>query len=145
MKQIIIALSMLCIITVKSYAGEEKVAKAVLESFEKSFRNASEVKWSYIKDLYKAEFLLDDHALVVWYNADGGMVALSRIITLEQLPLAAQLSFKNDFSDYTLANLFEIDNEEGNNYYAVVDNAKAVLRLRADVNGKWIVYEKKRK
>lgn len=145
MKTMIIALFTLCMISVKSYAADEKVAAAVLQSFQKSFSTASDVSWSKVKDFYKAEFVLDGQSLSVWYNTNGDLVALSRLLTLNQLPIAAQISLKKDYSDYTLANLFEVDNDEGSNYYAIVDNIKATLKLKADAAGKWTVYEKRRK
>ena len=145
MKTMIIALSMLFMISVKSYAGDERVAAAVLESFQKSFSTASDVSWAKIKDFYKAEFVLDGQSLTVWYNTDGDLVALTRLLTVNQLPIAAQISLKNDYSNYALMNLFEVDNDEGTNYYAVVDNVKATVKLKADAAGKWLVYEKHRK
>ena len=145
MKTMIIALSMLFVVSVKSYAADEKVAAAVLRSFQKSFRTASDVSWTKVKDLYKAEFVLDGQSLSVWYNTDGDLVALTRLLTHNQLPIAAQISLKKDYSDYTLVNLFEVDNQEGNNYYAVVDNTKSTLKLKADAAGNWMVYEKHRK
>ena len=145
MKSLLIALTMLCMVTIKSYAGEEKVAEVVLQSFQKSFNNAVNVNWSKVKDLYKAEFKSDGQSLTVWYNADGDLVALTRIIEIDQLPLASQLSLKKDYSNYALVNLFEVDNEEGNNYYAIVDNTKATVKLKAGINGKWSVYEKHNK
>jgi hypothetical protein len=145
MKTMIIALSMLFMLSVKSYAGDEKVAAAVLQSFQSSFSTASDVSWSKVKDFYKAEFVLDNQSLTVWYNTNGDMIALTRLLTINQLPIASQISLKKDYSNYILANLFEVDNDEGNNYYAVVDNVNATLKLKADVSGKWVVYEKQRK
>jgi hypothetical protein len=145
MKTMILALSMLLVINVKSYAADEKVAAAVLQSFEKSFSTASDVSWTKVRDFYKAEFVLDGQSLNVWYNTSGDLIALSRLLTINQLPIAAQISLKKDYNDYILANLFEVDNEEGNNYYAVVDNTKATLKLKTDGGGKWMVYEKQRK
>jgi hypothetical protein len=145
MKTMIIAFITLCMMSVKSYAGDEKVATAVLLSFQKSFSTASDVTWTKVKDLYKAEFTLDNEPLTVWYNPDGNMVALTRLITANQLPIAAQVALKKDYSNYTVVNLFEVDTDEGNNYYAVVDNVKSTLKLKADAGGDWMIYDKRRK
>jgi hypothetical protein len=146
MKSMIIALMMLCTITVKNaYANDVKVSSAALLSFEKSFGSAENIRWSQVEDLFKVQFSLEGQSLSVWYNEDGEQVAISRTISVDQLPIALKLSLQKNFSSYNITDLFEVDNNEGNNYYVIADNTKTTLKLSSNLNGNWIVFEKHRK
>jgi hypothetical protein len=146
MKSLFIALTMLAMVSTKnSYATEEKVAAAVLQSFQSSFNDAKNVTWSQVEDLYKAVFVLDGQTLSVWYNTEGDLIALSRKINPMQLPISLQTSLKKRAKSFTLTDLFEIDNDAGASYYAALENTCKKIMLESTSRGEWSIYKKSKK
>jgi hypothetical protein len=145
MKSLLIAFTMLFILTAKSsYANEEKIAEIILQSFKSSFNDAKNVTWSRVEGLYKAVFVLDGQTLSVWYNPEGNLIALSRKLNPTQLPISLQTSLKKRSEGYTLTDLFEIDNDAGTLYYAELENTNKRIMLESTSRGEWSVYKRSR-
>ena len=137
---------MLAMVSTKNtYANEEKISAFILQSFNNSFDNAKNVTWSKVKDLYKAEFVLNDQTLSVWYSPEGDLIALSRKMNPEQLPLSLQTSLQKRAEGYTITELFEIDNDAGTSYYAALENNSKKIILESISVGGWSIYQKSKK
>lgn len=131
--------------TKTSIANDEIVSPTVLKSFQSSFANAKEVDWSLSKTLYKASFALDGIYITAFYNSDGSMVAMTRNISLSQLPLTLQTDIKKEYSAFWISDLFEIANEEGTSYYITLENADTKLVLQSNSNSGWTKFQKTQK
>ena len=68
------------------YAAD--VIKEVSRAFDKNFFQAENVTWKETESLYFASFKMKENSFTVAYNNEGEMIAISRIINLDQLPLA---------------------------------------------------------
>jgi hypothetical protein len=92
MKAILIAVALLAGTFTKSFANDGGIVDpAVLKSFKSTFASATEVDWSYSKELYKAVFFLDGRAVTAYYNTDGSLAVLTRHISTATLPVMLQL------------------------------------------------------
>ena len=123
-----------------SYA-QNKTPSAVLYSFQNSFGNAENVAWSTVKDLYRVDFAIEDQKASAFFNSEGYLVASARNITLLQLPMSLKSDLKNNYPDYEVTNLFEVDNENGVTYYATVKNSKKQFTLESN-SGEWFTFNK---
>src|SRR5881409_2443961 len=81
--------------TSKTFANDIKITPIVMQSFQSLFRNATQVKWSVVDRLYKAEFTLDDEQTTAFFNIDdGSLVASCRYMAVSELPRKLQQSLK---------------------------------------------------
>lgn len=127
-----------------SQAAEVPTAP-VLEHFKSSFTTASEVKWSFTDNLYKAEFFFNEQYASAFYDVDGNLVAVGRNVSSFQLPITLQAALKNDFKEYWLSDLFELTDNSGTTYYATIENADTKTVLRSSGAYGWATYQKHKK
>ena len=133
-----VALSTLC-----SFAGEEKnVSARVLDAFNTQFNSASDVKWTAGSTFYKAAFVFNGQHVFAFYSTEGELMGLTRYISSLDLPVALQADLKKDYSTYWIADLFEVSNAEGTNYYITMETADSRLMLKSTSNNSWEVYQK---
>jgi hypothetical protein len=119
------------------------VAPAVLKSFQSTFGAAREVRWNESSSFYKANFTLDGQYLNAFYNAEGEMVALTRSMTLNQLPVMLQAELKNKTGNKSwITDITEFATNEGTTYYATVENADMKITLRSTDNNEWMTHKK---
>ena len=145
MKAILIAVALLAGTFTKSFASDGgTVHPLVLKSFKSTFANATEVDWSYSKEVYKAVFFLDGRAVTAYYNTDGTLAVLTGHITTATLPVMLQTALKNNYTDKWIADVYEVTNEAGVEYYATLEDADCKLVLKS--NGSfWNTFQKARK
>jgi hypothetical protein len=145
MKAILIAVALLAGTFTKSFANDGgTVAPVVLKSFKSTFASATDVDWSYSKELYKAVFFLDERAVTAYYNTDGTLAVLTRHITTATLPVILQTALKNNHKDKWIADVYEVTNEAGVEYYVTLEDADCKLVLKS--NGSfWNTFQKSRK
>ena len=146
MKPLLIAFTLFSAAFAKdSFAQKNDILPAGLKTFNLTYSKATNVKWTQVKDLNKAEFMLDEQHYSVFYNAKGEVIASSRFITPSQLPMSLQASLEKDYKNYKLTGLFEVANEEGSSFYAVIEDAKTSITLKSVENQEWFTHLKKRK
>jgi hypothetical protein len=146
MKLLIITLAtLLSIFTTTAKATEEKVSPVVLQSFNQSFENASEVTWTVTSQYYKAEFEYNDQYVTAYYDGTGNMIALTRNITSVQLPITLQASLKKDYQSMWITDLFEVNDDQGTSYYVTLENADSKIILKSSFGSSWSTYQRQRK
>lgn len=136
------------IVTVISSAfarNEEGVSKKAISSFQKEFVNASDVKWEITKDYFKATFKLNDQVLYAFYSEEGNMIAMTRNIRSNQLPIRLSSDLKNNYKDFWITDLFEMASDNQTTYYATVESADNKVVLKSDSFGGWQVFKKEKK
>lgn len=143
MKTLFILLASL--ISLVSKAEITEVNPAVLQSFQSTFKGAKEVDWTVSTTFMKAQFALDGQYINAFYNNDGTLIALTRNITANQLPVMLQTELKKEAANYWITDLFEISNDEGTSYYVTLENADNKVVLKASDNKDWNTYKKARK
>ena len=142
MKKLLIVFTILGSFVTSHSFSQDKTPMAVYASFKSTFNLANQVSWSKADNLYKANFSIEGQSMSAFYNADGILVASSRIVTILQLPITLQSSLRKDFADYKTSDFFEVDNNEGTAYYVRVENNKKKLQLKSTPYGEWNTYYK---
>lgn len=125
-----------------AFAGEENVSKDALKAFDKEFTGAREVKWTVSSEYYRVSFVHNDQYISAFYNTSGELLAVTRNISLLNLPLKLQAELRGDYSEYWISDLFEISNDEGTHYYITVEKADSKVILKSEGNTEWTVYKK---
>jgi hypothetical protein len=122
MKKFLIALTLICtVFTVSAFASEIKVTSKVLSAFNASFDNAENVKWAYVKDMYQAQFTMDNEQYSAYFDIDGSLVVVARFITEAQLPQSLKRSLKEEAADQLISYMFELTDSDGVHYYATLE------------------------
>jgi hypothetical protein len=141
MKKVLITLA-IAISSLVAFAGEENVSKDVLNSFNKEFNGAKEVRWTTGSDFYKAAFVLNDQYITAFYNKDGEFLGMTRNISSLNLPLKLQSKIRSDYAEYWISDLFELSDNNGTHYYMTVENADSKLLLKSSDNTDWNIFKK---
>ena len=145
MKRLLVILTIaLSLVSLSSFANGEDVSPRAVKSFNKSFKNATEVKWTVTDNYFKADFALNGQYVSAFYNEDGGMIALTRNLSSLQLPIALQADLKSNYNCYWISNVLEVANEEGTSYYITLETADEQLTLKSSGDS-WSTFKKQRK
>lgn len=147
MKRLVLTLTIaLSMISFSSFAKFDPVVNpAALESFNSSFKNATEVNWTITATYAKADFAMNGQYVAAYYDITGKLIALTRNISSLQLPITLQASLKNSYENYWISDLFEVANDEGTSYYITVENADTKIVLKSSAGSDWTTYKKIRK
>lgn len=121
---------------------EETVNQQVLNSFKKEFVNAKDVMWQNSRDYVKATFTLNDQVLFAYYTPGGELLAITRNISSDKLPISLLTSLKKNYNDYWITDLFEVVASGTGTYYVTVQNADVEVILKSDDFGGWDVFKK---
>lgn len=120
-----------------------EVAPAVLKSFNSTFGAAREVRWNEDGQYFQAHFTLDGQFINAYYNPAGEMVALTRNMTLNQLPMMLQAELKNKTAKGTwITDITEYATNEGTTYFATLENADMKITLRSADKSGWMTHKK---
>ena len=145
MKRLVLTLTIaLSLISLSSFATDVKVNPAALKSFNKSFKNATEVNWTVSNTFYKANFVLDGQYVAAYYDGEGKMIALTRNVSSTQLPIVLQANLKKNYENFWISDLFEVTNEEGTSYFVTIENADTTMILKSNNQG-WERFKKQSK
>jgi hypothetical protein len=121
------------------------ISKNVINSFNREFANASNIQWEIKANFVKAQFNVNDMVLFAYFNTNGELIAVTRFISPNQLPLELLTSLKKTNSNYWVSDLFEIQTETGTSYFATIENADQIVVLKSEgING-WQTFQKEKK
>jgi hypothetical protein len=121
------------------------ISKNVISSFNKQFSSARDIKWEHQANFTKAEFTINDMILSAYFNNNGELVAVTRFISPNQLPLQIFTSLKSNYSNYWVTDLFEIQTENGTSYYVTIQNADQILILKSEGISGWQTFQREKK
>src|SRR5690348_9546426 len=142
MKRLLVTLTIaLSFISLSSFANGEEVSPRAIESFNSSFKNATEVKWTVTDNYFKADFVMNGQYVSAFYDVQGKMIALTRNISSLQLPIALQVDLKKNYNNYWITDVMEMATEEGTSYYITVENADTQLTLKSNYDS-WNTFKK---
>ena len=147
MKKIILSIGLLLSIGLTSAFAikREDVNSAVISSFNKDFASAKNVNWEVQKDFIKATFNMNDLVMYAYYRADGELLAVTRNLLSNQLPIYLRGELTKDYQNYWISDLFELASQDQSSYFIQVENADETLVLKSDGNNGWSVYKRDRK
>lgn len=141
MKKKIILLSTALFLTVSAmFAQEVKTIPAfIVKALHKEFTNPGNVQWKTLDQLYKASFTVDGEQLDAFFSFDGTITAISRKLSIEQLPLALKKEAKEKSLNYGISDLFELLTDRGTEYFLVMNNEKETKKFRSE-GYDWVRY-----
>lgn len=147
MKKKILLLSIaLTSLTAFSFAAEAPaISKNIISSFNQQFSNAHDIKWDYQAKYVKAQFIMNDMVLFAYFNDNGELLAVTRFISPNQLPLSLLSNLKKGYDSFWISDLFEIQTEGGTSYYATLENADQVIVLKSEGTNGWNTYKKEKR
>ena len=147
MKKRILLLSIVLVsFTAFSFAADAPaISKNVISSFNKQFSSARDIKWENQASFVKAQFTMNDIVLYAYFNKNGELLAVTRFISPNQLPLEILTSLKKTYTGYWISDLFEIQSEAGTAYYATLQNADQILILKSEGTSGWQTFQIVRK
>ena len=124
MKKRIIALSTAIImITSMSFASDVRaIPTSVVTAFEHEFEEANNINWINTNDFYKAFFTVDEFSMEAFYSLDGELIAVSKKITIDQLPIILLKKAKEKIGSYHVSSIFELSTDRGIEYFISVEN-----------------------
>ncbi len=121
------------------------ISKSVISSFNNEFTNASDIHWESNANFVKAQFTLNNMVLSAYFNKAGELIAVTRYISPDQLPIGMFTSLKKTYKGYWVTDLFEIQTESGNAYYATIENANQIIVLKSEGSTNWQIFQKEKK
>ena len=143
MKKFLLTLTLFCsLFTVTAFANDVKVSTHVLSAFKTTFHDAQNVQWSLVKNIYQAQFTMDDEQYSAYFDNDGKMLVLARFITVSQLPHGLRTSLKAQAGNDVISYLFELSDDEGTHYYATIQKGEKKEMLQSNGSKKWSPYTK---
>ena len=145
MKRIIITLGVfLTLVATTAFAGEVKVSSTVLHAFKARFTDAENVSWSQSNGFTIAEFTVDDTKQFAYFNSAGELTVVAQPLALKQLSKAQRANLEKKYSDYSVVDVYRLEDHEGIKFYAVVENEARKIILSTDSN-KWDTVKTTRK
>ena len=125
----------------KPIASTEDVPVEAKISFQKEFKNAQVISWEVSRKFIKVTFKLNDMVLFAFYSGNGQLLAVTRDIVSSQLPINLVRELRQNYSNFWVTDLFEINGDEQNCYYITLENADSKVVMRSIDNEKWEIYE----
>jgi hypothetical protein len=147
MKKIILTMGIMLTVGLATVFAYDKgeLNPAVSASFTRDFSGAKNVSWEKQKDFVKATFNLNSLVLYAYYNFDGHLLAVSRNLLSDQLPIFLRSDLKNNYAGYWITDLFEMASDDQSSYYSTLENGNEILILKSDGFSGWIVYKREKK
>jgi hypothetical protein len=137
MKRIITALSLVLTLAItSSFAADVKVSASVMQTFKSRFADAQNVIWSQANGFTIAEFTQDETKQFAYFNTAGDLAVVAEPLAVTQLSKAQQSNLRKAFADYTVTDVYKLQDEEGSKYFAVVENSSKKLILNT-TSSKW--------
>ncbi len=113
-----------------SFADTHTANYFVQNSFQAEFKGANNVTWTACGNLSKASFTLDDQKAEAFFNADGLMIAVSKSVSLSELPIKAKRNFAKKYEGYTVTDAIRFESTDECAYYMYADNGQDHVMLK---------------
>jgi hypothetical protein len=146
-KRIITAVLVLLVAGTTAFAdsANARIDKKVIYAFNSRYTGATHVNWFQESNLYKATFQYHEICFTAYFDAEGEWVATTRNVLSDQLPLPLIMRLKNDFGDFWITELIEVDSPYNISFFVAIENSSKSIVLRSEGFGDWEVYRKSRK
>lgn len=115
------------------------VPQLIVKELNREFKNPTDVQWKITGNYYKAFFTVDGYALEAFYSHLGELIALSRNITLDQLPMSLLKEAIEKISTNQVTEFFELLTDRGTEYFLRFNTGKDVKTFKSEGYG-WSRY-----
>ena len=114
-----------------------------MEHFLEKFPQATNVDCKIQGQFTEVTFIWNGLRLQAFYDATGQPVATSRFLTVDNLPVSAQMSLKKEYASYVVTEAVEFNGtEDGLCYYVTVRGPKNTYLLHVSTSGTISVFKK---
>jgi hypothetical protein len=142
-KSILTIGAMLTVALSSAFANNnEGVSQKAKTSFSDNFTTVSNVQWQQDKNFAKATFTMNSQVMNAYYDESGQLMAITRNILSNQLPINLMAGIKKDYSSHWISDLFEIAADNETSYYVTLENADETIILKSNDFNTWSVYKK---
>lgn len=108
------------------------VPDAIVTELHQEFTGANNVQWKKTDNFYKASFTVDAQPLEAFYAFDGHLIAVSRKISLEQLPMSLIKETKEKGTADQVTDLFELLSDRGTEYFIAFGTGDDMKTYKSD-------------
>lgn len=130
-------------IAASAFARPAEVSKYLMNQFQKQFQYADNVTWKTTDRFTSASFIVNGNEVSVFYNNENNMIGISKTISVQDLPKAAQKVLNTEYSKYTITSVIDFTDENGNeSYYIQLQNNGKQIILQSDNSGRMSDYQK---
>lgn len=88
---------------------------------------------------------MDNQILFAYYSLEGDLLAISRYISPDQLPVQLLISLKKDYTGYWISDLFEIHINDDSSYYITLENESQRKVLKSTDSSNWSTFKTENK
>ncbi|BAV04831.1 hypothetical protein SAMN05421788_11849 [Filimonas lacunae] len=139
-KFIIAAIAFISMTSMALAAGNNE---KTLDLFKASYPEAKKIHYKTVGDLLCVHFVLDSTQMEAFYNEEGEQVAISKVISYQNLPALAISNIENNYSGYTVTEVIEMEhNATGTSYFVSLVNNEQKVITQVSLNGKISLFRK---
>src|SRR5580700_4069911 len=80
--------------------NDNGISERIKASFQHEFANAEDVRWEDCYQYVKASFKLEDQELSAYFNPEGDLLAITRNIISDQLPIHLLTILRKEYAGY---------------------------------------------
>lgn len=143
MKKLFIAALLAVSVVITAYADNSNdVNASILYSFKHDFAAATNVAWTAKKEYVKVVFTMENASMEAFYKANGELIAISKHINLDDLPIAAKRTFAKRYNDYTVKEAIKFEGPDESAYYISAQNDKESVILKVDATNQLYTFRK---
>jgi hypothetical protein len=121
------------------------ISDKLLQAFQKTFPDATQVKWLESPDGYQVTFRQNDILTKVEYDKDAHFVNSLRYYTEKNLPVTVICQLQKRYAGKTVWGVTELSTETSTEYYVKLVDDKNWYTVRSDAEGNMQTVEKYRK
>lgn len=142
MKKFIIAAITIISMTSAAFAADNN--DKTMDLFKASFPAAKQVHYKTVGDqLLSVQFVLDSTRMQAFYNEEGEQVAISKVISYQNLPAAAISNIEKRFNGYTPTEVIEMDySTTGTSYFVSLVNNEQKVIAQVSLKGEISIFRK---
>ena len=123
--------------------GGDRLNFAGANSFIHQFPTASDITYKVKGQFTEVNFIWNDMKLQAFYDYDGNLLATCRPVPAGNLPLAAQLSLRDQYPGCLTREVVEYnDPNDGVSYYLTIVTPKSAYLLHVSTSGTISVFKK---
>jgi hypothetical protein len=144
MKKTILSLLALLVTGIATVMASERadVDPKILSAFQKEFSFAKNAKWEVKGNLTQVNFLINDQAVMAWYNSDAELVTTARNILYNQLPISVIRTLEKEYAGADFFGITEVERNNETYYQIMADKKNKKYFLKASPSGNIIVLKK---
>jgi len=132
-------------ITTSFANGKEDISNNVKNSFKQEFAKAQIIKLENYDEYVKLTFKSNDQVMFAYYTNNAELLAVSRNILSNQLPVNLLKSLKKNFPGYWITDLFVIKANDETYFYAGLENRDDTVVLKSEGYSNWQIDQVEKK